>query len=177
MSRGRFELREWEYSGQCRIHKMFDPFGSISPVMLCPKLTLQKAWKKGIRWDEDIKCELRKEFLLWFHELTSLKDLEVPRYVQRDDNWSVSVRNRVNEIQKLSDLTSWRHVPGEKNPADLPSRGCKAKQFLSSRWWEGPKWMKDPFEFKHLADIVNNSYDEDETEKEKSKSPLIHINK
>ncbi|GFT16106.1 integrase catalytic domain-containing protein [Trichonephila clavipes] len=60
VSRGRFELREWEYSGQ----------------------SAEKAWKKGIRWDEDIKCELRKEFLLWFHEQTSLKDLEVPRYVQ-----------------------------------------------------------------------------------------------
>ncbi|GFX30959.1 integrase catalytic domain-containing protein [Trichonephila clavipes] len=98
MSRGRFELREWEYSDQCRskekvethvlgllwnkesdtlkidmswmndvdtgkitkrnilsiIHKMFNPFVFISPVMLCPKLTLQKAWRKGIRWDEDI---------------------------------------------------------------------------------------------------------------------------
>ncbi|GFV07574.1 integrase catalytic domain-containing protein [Trichonephila clavipes] len=309
MSRGRFELREWEYSGQCRskekvethvlgllwnkesdtlkidiswmndvdtgkitkrnilsiVHKMFDPFGFISPVMLCPKLTLQKARKKGIRWDEDIKCELRKEFLLWFHELTFLKDLEVPRYVQvteenlsihtfvdgsqdayaavvflriekedrtevffltskarisslrgatiprmellaavigtrltnsvikalqwenikkyywsdsttvlawirRDDNWTVFVRNRVNEIRKLSDPTSWRHVPGEKNSADLTSRGCKAKQFLSSRWWEGPKWMKDPFEFKHLTHIVNSSYDEDEIEKEKYES-------
>ncbi|GFX49346.1 uncharacterized protein TNCV_3334641 [Trichonephila clavipes] len=220
MSRGRFELRKGEYSGQCRskekveihvlgllcnkesdtlkigmswvndvdteqitkrnilsiVHKMFALFGFISPVMLCTKLTLQKAWKKEIRWDDDIKCELRNEFLLWFHELTSLKDLEVPRYVQVtkenlsnctihtfvdakvsslreatilrmellaavigtrlmnsaikalqrenikryywsdsttvlaliqiDDNWSVFVRNRVNEIQKLSDPTS-----------------------------------------------------------------------
>ncbi|GFT29497.1 integrase catalytic domain-containing protein [Trichonephila clavipes] len=31
--------------------------------------------------------------------------------------------------------------------------------------------MKDPFELKHLTDIVNNSYDEDEIENEKSKSP------
>ncbi|GFT12752.1 integrase catalytic domain-containing protein [Trichonephila clavipes] len=42
--------------------------------------------------------------------------------------------------------------------------------------WEGPKWMKDRFEFKHLTDIVNNSYDEDKIEKEKSKSSYTLTN-
>lgn len=42
------------------VHKVFDPFGFVSPVMLCLKLMLQKAWKKEISWDEEIKCELRK---------------------------------------------------------------------------------------------------------------------
>ncbi|GFV26041.1 hypothetical protein TNCV_2694071 [Trichonephila clavipes] len=57
-------------------------------------------------------------------------------WIQRDDNWSHFVRNRVNEDLKAADPMPWRPVPGEKNSADLPSRGCKSKkQFLSSRWW------------------------------------------
>lgn len=24
----------------------------------------------------------------------------------------------------------------------MPSRGCQAKQFLNSRWWEGPDWLR-----------------------------------
>ena len=63
--------------------------------------------------------------------------------INRQDNWSVFVSNRVKEIRDISESKQWRHIPGPQNPADLPSRGCTVNQLLASRWWEGPEWLKE----------------------------------
>ncbi|GBN58344.1 hypothetical protein AVEN_148346-1 [Araneus ventricosus] len=60
-------------------HKVFDPIGFTAPVMLCPKLILQKLWKKSIGWDTEITGNLRKGFLQWFQEeLRILEEIHFP---------------------------------------------------------------------------------------------------
>ncbi|GBO35440.1 hypothetical protein AVEN_98825-1, partial [Araneus ventricosus] len=249
-------------------HKVFDPIGYTAPVMLCPKLMLQKAWKMPIGWDTEITGNLKKEFLQWFQDLKILEEIHISRWINvtaenlkhctihtfcdaskeayaavvflrleeegsvklsllaaksriaplrggtiprmellaalvgarltnsviealnwkevkcyywsdsttvlawisREENWSVFVRNRVQEIRKLSSPLAWNHVVGELNPADLPSRGCTATQLMSLRWWEGPKWLTELPDFWRHGNILNEDTDEDEIEKEKLKS-------
>ncbi|GBM78423.1 hypothetical protein AVEN_2951-1 [Araneus ventricosus] len=65
-------------------------------------------------------------------------------WISKDENWSVFVRNRVQEIRKLTSPLAWNHVVVELNPADLLSRGCTATQLMSLRWWEGSQWLTEP---------------------------------
>ncbi|XP_033311148.1 uncharacterized protein LOC117211419, partial [Bombus bifarius] len=52
------------------------------------------------------------------------------------------VANRVAEIQTKTNISDWRHVPTDDNPADLISRGQTPKEFLRpSIWKNGPRWL------------------------------------
>lgn len=52
------------------------------------------------------------------------------------------VRNRVAEILDKTSSCTWRHVPTDKNPADLVSRGVSAKSLQSCQlWWHGPDFL------------------------------------
>ncbi|GFT93546.1 uncharacterized protein TNCV_3010201 [Trichonephila clavipes] len=52
------------------------------------------------------------------------------------------VKNRIKEIQKLSDPKEWRYCKGKDNPADLISRGLPLNDLKNNKiWWHGPKWL------------------------------------
>ena len=63
-------------------------------------------------------------------------------YVRGDARrWADYVRNRVTEIQELSN-SQWHHVPGKDNPADFASRGLSPRQLKDETlWWNGPTWL------------------------------------
>ncbi|GBM35743.1 hypothetical protein AVEN_108945-1 [Araneus ventricosus] len=54
-------------------HRIFDPVEFLCPVLLMPKLMLQ------IPWDREVEDNMKLEFLKWFEELSSLKNLSVRR--------------------------------------------------------------------------------------------------
>ncbi|XP_052749322.1 uncharacterized protein LOC128200300 [Galleria mellonella] len=90
-------------------------------------------------------------------------------WIRRQSGLNVFVHNRVKEITERSNSDAWRHVPGELNPADLPSRGCNAQNLLKSRWWEGPAWLHNSQSAWPNSDVTP---DENEVNKEVKKSCL-----
>ncbi|GFW81136.1 integrase catalytic domain-containing protein [Trichonephila clavipes] len=61
------------------------------------------------------------------------------------------VRNRVAEIQALSNDYHWKHVSSKNNPADLISRGCNVDELLKNEmWFSGPDLQTDEYEDNQL---------------------------
>ncbi|GFT16159.1 integrase catalytic domain-containing protein [Trichonephila clavipes] len=150
---------------------IFDPIGFTAPVTLKPKLILQEIWKLKLKWDENLPKDILNQVKKWLEQLPILaacvlgtrlaasvkNDLNLPdvriyyltdsmtalAWIQRTRDWGVFVSNRVKEIRNLSDVSSWEHVPSEKNFADILSRGCSAQQLVYLRWWESPSWLSE----------------------------------
>ncbi|GFV40273.1 DUF1758 domain-containing protein [Trichonephila clavipes] len=59
--------------------RVFHPIGFLCPVLIIPKLMLQKMWKDSTPWNGEVEDNLKPEFLKWFEELISLKHLSVSR--------------------------------------------------------------------------------------------------
>ncbi|XP_076301932.1 uncharacterized protein LOC143220080 [Lasioglossum baleicum] len=52
------------------------------------------------------------------------------------------VANRVADIQRKTDIQSWRHIQSADNPADLISRGTTSAEFINNNlWFHGPEWL------------------------------------
>ena len=52
---------------------------------------------------------------------------------------------RVAEIQRNSNPSQWRHVPGDLSVADDVSRGIPAQRVIG-RWKQGPEFLRLPEE-------------------------------
>ena len=78
---------------------------------------------------------------------------------------------RVTEIHRLSNPANWRFCPGNSNPADLPSRGCKSSALSSDdTWWKGPPFLREsPDTWPDLP----TSLDTSESDKEIFKKAVI----
>lgn len=53
------------------------------------------------------------------------------------------VGNRVTQIQEITNVTDWRHIPSKLNPADILSRGCRAEEIQKNGLWTcGPPFLE-----------------------------------
>ncbi|GFS32504.1 reverse transcriptase domain-containing protein [Trichonephila inaurata madagascariensis] len=60
------------------------------------------------------------------------------------DKFKVFIKNRIQEIHKLSNPSEWFHCPGKENPGDIISRGLSVAELENSDfWWQGPSWLRE----------------------------------
>ncbi|XP_055932854.1 uncharacterized protein LOC129962879 [Argiope bruennichi] len=160
MADKKFELRGWEFSdvnadtsadtNVLGLHAYavaafirIQTWDSVKVQLIQARSRVSPTGKEGItiyrlellaatvsaRLSTSILSEIQsEEVYFWTYSSTVLT------WIMREEDWNVFVQNRVKEIRALTNKSSWRHIPGSINPADLPSRGCSAQTLLKSNW-------------------------------------------
>ncbi|XP_048587404.1 uncharacterized protein LOC125570185 [Nematostella vectensis] len=114
----------------------------VAPVkeLSLPRLELMAALA-GANLAEYLLNSLQKNFpdlqaFFWSDSQIVLNWLHSNKQLQQ------FVGNRVREIKRLSQPSSWRYCPTRDNPADLLTRGLiTAELQASTAWLHGPSWI------------------------------------
>ena len=89
------------------------------------------------------------------------------------------VRNQVIQLRRFSDVSEWRHINSELNPADLASRGGQVAQVgENSEWQNGMSWMREEYEnmpLRKVEEVIMSQREKTAVKKEIRNSDLQGI--
>ncbi|XP_048482282.1 uncharacterized protein LOC119693509 [Plutella xylostella] len=61
-------------------HRLFDPLGFLAPAIIPVKIVMQKLWRDGVSWDEEVEPERKREWLMIRESLEYVKEVEIERW-------------------------------------------------------------------------------------------------
>lgn len=132
--------------------RIIDEIGEISNALVCSKSRVAPTRKISIPRLELCAAVLAAKLFEKVHATLQIKfdqcyfwtdsTITLAWIKATSSQYKTFVANRVSEIQRLTNVESWRHVPTKYNPADLISRGSSVIQLLNSDlWWNGPSFL------------------------------------
>ncbi|XP_037049621.1 uncharacterized protein LOC119083915 [Bradysia coprophila] len=62
-------------------HKIFDPIGFTTPLVVYPKVLLQECWKTEIGWKDPVPELIAQKFRKWCKQLAKVKEITIPRWI------------------------------------------------------------------------------------------------
>ena len=87
-------------------------------------------------------------------------------WINNKGEWKQFIRQRVNEIFRLTRKEDWAHCPGEQNPADVGSRGERASRLKENKlWWRGPASSSRPRDGWPVSQIIETPESSEEEKK------------
>lgn len=60
---------------------MFDPLGSLSPIIISAKIMLQNLWLEKVEWDDELSAELNTTWVQFCTDFSNVVDFRIPRHV------------------------------------------------------------------------------------------------
>jgi hypothetical protein len=69
-----------------QIASLFDPLGLVGPIIIKAKILMLEMWRLKIDWDKPVPTKMHDEWTKYLHELASLRELCMPRFLCTEDN-------------------------------------------------------------------------------------------
>ncbi|XP_015127110.1 uncharacterized protein LOC107048458 [Diachasma alloeum] len=108
----------------------------LARLELCAAVMLSQLYETV---KERSHIEIPRAFF-WSDSTITLHWVNTPSYQLK-----TFVANRVADIQTKTQVSTWRHVRSEDNPADAISRGQSPSNFINNSLWNyGPAWLSLP---------------------------------
>lgn len=138
--------------GACLYVRTIDQTGSIQTNLLCAKsrvaplsqVTLARLELCGAALLATLSRTVQDALTHHIDEITFWTDSTVVLTWLRKQPSELKtfVANRVADIQRKTDIKSWRYTQSADNPADLISRGTTSVEFIQNNLWHhGPEWL------------------------------------
>ena len=59
--------------------KVFDPLGFVEPITVKAKIMIQDIWKQNMTWDQEIRNDLKEQWIKWLDDIKNLSMFKIPR--------------------------------------------------------------------------------------------------
>lgn len=73
--------------------KIFDPLGVLSPVVVLPKIMLQKLWQHKLEWDQPVPQDIKNDWTKFANNVKWLSNLRIPRLALGDSPKSIELHS------------------------------------------------------------------------------------
>ncbi|KAJ8705579.1 hypothetical protein PYW08_012625 [Mythimna loreyi] len=62
------------------VMSVFDPLGFLCPCVIQSRILMQRIWRTGIQWDEQLREEEARSWFEWLHNLRAVDRVAIPRW-------------------------------------------------------------------------------------------------
>ncbi len=148
----------------------------IAKTKLVKKASIPRAELRAATLAASLAHVVRQNLGNYIHDEIYVTDSTITLFWLNQDQrpLQMSIRNSVIEVQRLTDVKCWFHIPGPQNPADIATRYVTVKEIVGdSEWLKGKSWMYGPKEEMPLKTVneLNLTAEEKATAAEGLRAP------
>jgi len=109
------------------ITRIFDPLGLLSPSAFYAKTIMRRLWLAQVHWDSQIPEDIAKDWCDFYHSLSWLREIRIPRYLGSSTGCSYSLCGFCDASEKGYAAVVYLRVTNPSGSTSIYHLGAKTK--------------------------------------------------